>query len=41
MADREAVVKYFGKGVKIGDLPGPENNNIERIAKAKIIRCPR
>ena len=36
MADRETVAKYFGKRVKISDLPGPENNNIERIAKAKI-----
>ncbi len=36
MAYREAVAKYFGKGVKISDLPGPENNDIERIAKAKV-----
>ena len=37
MADREAVVKYFDKGVKTDDLPGPVNSDIERIPKAKIV----
>jgi len=36
MADREAVVKYFGKRVKTSDFPDPVNNDIERIPKAKI-----
>ncbi len=36
MADREAVVKYFDKGLEIDDLPGPVNGDIERIPRAKI-----
>jgi len=36
MADREAIVKYYGKGVKISDLPAPVNKDIERISIAKI-----
>ena len=36
MADREAVVEYFGKRVKISDFPDPVNNDIERIPKVKI-----
>ena len=34
MADREAVVKYFNEGVKIGHLPA--NEDIEVISKEKI-----
>jgi len=36
MADREAVVEHFDKGLKTDDLPSPVNGDIERISKATI-----
>lgn len=36
MADREAVVEHFDKGLKTDDLPAPVNGDIERISQAKI-----
>ena len=36
MADREAVVEHFDKGLKTDDLPSPVNGDIERISKANI-----
>jgi len=36
MADREAVVEHFDKGLKTDDLPAPVNGDIEEISKAKV-----
>ncbi len=36
MADPEAVVKHFDKGLKVADLPTTVDGDIEQISKAKI-----
>ena len=36
MADREAVVEHFDKGLKTDDLPSRVDGDIERISKATI-----